>query len=395
MMYRKLQFPGLFLLLLVFLFAGCSPGKSEKTEGGDQPKKRPVPVLVGRVEQKSVPVELRSIGTMEPYATVAIKSQVIGTLQEVHFREGDEVNKGDLLFTLDPRPFAALLNQAQGNLARDRAELANAQKELERYAGAATKGYVSTEQAEQAQTKVATLAATMKTDEAAVENARLQLEYCTIRAPIAGRTGELHAFAGNLIKANDDTAMVTINQVSPIKVAFVVPGRYFGDLKKYRQAGSLRVLITEPAGGEAEGVFSFLDNSVDSTTGTLLLKAETPNRDHTFWPGQFVDVRLILTIRTDVTVAPSPAILVSQDGAHVFVVKDDLTVEDRRVETGMIAGTETVIERGLSPGEHVVTDGQMQLFDGARVVDRGVPSDQSTRPGQSAKPGREAKQGKS
>ena len=382
----------LLLLILVFLFAGCSADKGVKAKAEDRPKKRAVPVLVGLAEQKTVPVELRAIGTVEPYATVAVKSQATGILQSVHFREGDEVKKGDLLFTLDPRPSASLLNQAQGNLAKNRAELDNARKELERYTQAAKKGYVSTEQAEQAQTKVATLSATIKADEAAVENARLQLEYCTIQAPIDGRTGQLQVFAGNLIKANDDTAMVTINQVSPIKVSFAVPGRHFGELKKYREAGSLQVVIAEPAGSEVEGAFSFLDNSVDSTTGTLLLKAEAANRDKTLWPGQFVEVRLILTTRPGVTVVPSPAIQVGQDGPHVFVVKDDMTVEDRRIEVGMIVGTKSVVEKGLSPGERVVTDGQLQLTDGAKVVDRSAPAEQTVSPETS---GREAARGKS
>ena len=373
-----LSLAGLFLLIL--FFAGCSadpPAGRAKAE--DPPKKRAVPVLVARAEQKSMPVALRAIGTVEPYATVAVKSQVSGTLKGIHFREGDEVKKGDLLFTLDPRPYAALLNQARGNLARDRAELDNARKELERYSRAAQKGYVSTEQAEQALTRVATLSASIEAGEAAVENARLQLEYCTIAAPIDGRTGQQMVFAGNLIRANDET-MVTINQVSPVKVSFAVPGRHFAEVKRYREAGSLQVAITEPDGAEIPGTFSFLDNSVDSTTGTLLLKAETANRDRTLWPGQFVEVRLVLTTRPDVTVVPSPAIQVSQNGPHVFVVKDDMTVEDRLVEAGMMVGNETVVEKGLSPGERVVIDGQLQLTDGARVIDRSAPEEQTASP---------------
>lgn len=367
---------GLLLLMLVVL-AGCSTDQAGKA-AADRPKKRAVPVLVGQVDRKTVPVELRAIGTVEPYATVTVKSQVTGLLQKVHFQEGDEVNKGDLLFTLDPRPTVALRNQAEGNLAKDRAELGNAKKELERYTQAAKKGYVSAEQAEQAETKVATLSATVRADEAAVENARLQLEYCTITAPIAGRTGQVQVFAGNLIKANDDAAMVTINQISPVKVSFAVPGRHFAELKRYQAAGSLQVLIAVPGGGEVAGVFAFLDNSVDATTGTLLLKAEAANRDKSLWPGQFVEVRLILTTRPDVAVVPSPAIQVGQAGAHVFVVKDDQTVEDRSIETGMIVGGETVVEKGLAPGERVVTDGQLQLTDGARVVDRNAPAPQAT-----------------
>ena len=364
----------LVLLLFCVLLAGCSENSGNKVKAEDRPKKRAVPVLIGLAEKKTVPVELHAIGTVEPYATVAIKAQITGTLQTIHFKEGGEVKKGDQLFTLDRRPFTAMLNQAQGALARDRAELDNARKELERYTQAAKKGYVSTEQADQAETKVATLSATIKADEAAVENARLQLEFCTILAPIDGRTGQLPVAEGNLIKANADTAMVTINQVCPIKVSFTVPGRYFSELKKYQDAGSLKVIITGPAGDEVVGTFSFLDNSVDTTTGTILLKAEVANQNKTLWPGQFVDVRLILTSRPDVTVVPSQAIQIGQDGAHVFVVKDDFTVEDRKIDIGMIVDGETVAESGLAPGERVVTDGQLQLTHGAKVEERGQPS---------------------
>jgi membrane fusion protein, multidrug efflux system len=384
---------GLFLLILLAFFSGCSADNREgKGNAEERPKKRAVPVLVGHVEKKTVPVELRAIGTVEPFATVDIKSQIAGILQSIHFKEGDEVRKGDLLFTIDPRPFAAMLNQAQGALARDRAELENARKELERYTQAAKKGYVSTEQADQAETKVATLAATIKADEAAVENARLQLEFCSILAPIDGRTGQIPVAEGNLIKASADTAMVTINQVSPIKVSFSVPSRHFSELKKYRSAGTLKVLIAEPAGAEVEGEFSFLDNSVDSTTGTLLLKAQAANRDRTLWPGQFVDVRLILTSRPDVAVVPSQAIQIGQTGAHVFVVKEDQTVESRPIVTGMIVGNETVVESGLTPGEKVVTDGQLQVSDGAKVADRTAAS--AAQAGLPPAPDREAPRGK-
>lgn len=370
---QSLFMTGFFFLLMLLALIGCSDNPAGKATAEDRPRKRVMPVLIGQVDQRTVPVELRAIGTVEPFATVAIKSQITGTLQTIHFKEGDEVKKGDVLFTIDPRPFVARLNQAQGALARDRAELDNARKELERYTKAAKKGYVSTEQADQAETKVATLAATIQADEAAVENGRLQLEFCTILAPIDGRTGQLPVAAGNLIKENSDTAMVTINQVCPIKVSFTVPGRYFGELQNYRETGSLKVLIGGP-GGELEGAFSFIDNSVDSTTGTILLKAEVANRGKTLWPGQYVDVRLILTTREGVTVVPSQSIQVGQDGAHVFVVKDDMTVEDRRIAIGTIVEGETVVEDGLTPGERVVTDGQLQLTDGAKVEERRTTS---------------------
>jgi multidrug efflux system membrane fusion protein len=370
----RLQITPILLLLLLMILGGCSDTSNSKAKAENGPKKRAVPVLIGISGQKTVPVELQAIGTVEPFATVAIKSQITGTLQRIHFQEGADVKKGDVLFSLDPRPFTAMLGQAQGALIRDKAQLDNARKELERYANAAKKGYVSTEQAEQAETKVATLAASIKAGEAAVENARLQLEFCTISSPIDGRTGELPVAEGNLIKANADTAMVTINQVSPIKVAFTVPGKHFGDIKKYRDNGSLRVSLAGPDGEPLSGRFTFLDNTLDQATGTLRLKAEFANIDRNLWPGQFVEVRLALTSRQNVTVVPAQAIQVGQHGPHVFVVKDDTSVEDRPITVGMSIDGLTVVESGLAPGERVVTDGQLQLVTGSKVEERGKPS---------------------
>jgi len=360
-------------LFLLLMLTGCSDTSQDRAKAQDGPKKKTAPVTLGYSEKKTIPVELHAVGTVEPFATVAIKSQITGTLKSIHFKEGEDVKKGALLFTIDQRPFTALLNQAQGALAKDRAELDNARKELERYTHAVKKGYVSTEQADQAATRVATLTATIQADEAAVENARLQLEFCSILSPIDGRTGEIPVAEGNLIKANADTEMVTINQISPIKVSFVMPGRFLGEIQRYRQAGSLQVLLPGIENNALTGRFSFIDNRVDPTTGTILLKAELANEDKRLWPGLFVDVRLILTTRPDVVVVPTQAIQVGQDGAHVFVVRDDMTVEDRQIVTGTIADGETVVEAGLQPGERVVTDGQLQLQNGTRVEERAGP----------------------
>jgi membrane fusion protein, multidrug efflux system len=357
------------LLIALFLLSGCSDNAGGKGKEGGRSKKI-VPVAVGRSEKKTVSVEIHAVGTVEPNATVGIRSQITGTLKGVHFKEGADVKKGDLLFTIDPRPFAALLNQSQGSLARDRAELNNAHRELERYTQAVRKGYVSTEQADQAETKTSTLAATVKADEAAVENARLQLEYCSIASPIDGRAGELLADQGNLIKANADTAMVTINQIIPIKVSFAVPGKNLPEIKKYQAVGSLKVLIPVSEGEPQTGTFSFLDNTVDPTTGTIRLKAEFANKDRALWPGEYVNVRLILTARQDAVVVPSAAIQIGQKGAHIYVVKPDMTVEDRQVTTGTVTDGETVIESGIQAGEQVVTDGQQQLTDGTKVEER-------------------------
>ncbi len=359
-----------FLLVLMVSLSGCSGDSGAQGKQRASVKKRAVPVTIGRSENRDVPVELRAIGTVEPYATVAIKSQVTGVLQTIHFKEGDEVKQGDPLFTIDPRPFTALLDQAQGALARDKAELTNARRELERYTHAASKGYVSTEQADQAATKVATLAATIKADEAAVENARLQLQFCTIDSPIDGLAGELMSDRGNLIKANADTAMVTINQISPIKVAFSVPGKNLRKIQQYRKKGTLKVLINGYGAKPLAGTFSFVDNTVNTATGTILLKAVFANTDQLLWPGQFVDVQLVLTIRHNSVVVPTDAIQITQTGAHVFVVGEDSSVTDRLVTTGTVIDGETVIESGIRAGERVVTDGQFQLTNGTRVQER-------------------------
>ncbi len=379
------------VVICLLLLAGCLENKEKKGEKANRPK-RAMPVTIGLSAVKNVPVALGAIGTVEPFATVAIKSQITGMLKRVHFNEGDDVKKGDLLFTLDERPFTAQLNQARSTLAKDRAELENARKEQKRYTLAAGKGYVSSEQEDTAATRVATLSATVQADEAAVENSRLQLEFCSIVAPIDGRTGELLVSAGNLIKANADTAMVTLNQIIPIKVSFTVPGKNISEIKKYQAAGSLQVQLPGIKGVPLTGTFSFLDNRIDTSTGTLLLKATFANIGQDLWPGQFVDVLMVLTTRPGAVVVPSQAIQVRQDGAHIYVVHDDMTVEDRLITTAMIVDKETVVEKGLAGGEKVVTNGQLQLSDGTKVQDR--KSQVSDKP-KEPQPGKSERQGKS
>jgi len=385
-------FSGLLILVLC-LASGCSDDgkKPSAAKGGGE--KRPVPVTVGHAELKTVPREIKAIGIVEPYATVAVKSQITGVIESVHFREGDEVKQGDLLFSIDPRPFLTLLNQAEGTLARDMAELNNARSELQRYAKAASKGYVSTEAAEQARTKDATLTATVKADEAAVENAKLQLDFCSITSPIDGHTGEVLTDRGNLVKANADTPMVTINQVTPVKVAFSVPGDALQELKKYYAANSLKVLVRQAGGPPLEGRFIFLDNSVDPTTGTIRLKAEFANAERILWPGLFVEVVLRLTERENTVTVPTAALQLGQSGTHVFVVTADKTVTKKAVVTGPIVGAATVIEEGLQGDEEVVTDGQLQLRDGAKIAIRTEPS-ASSDGGKGGAGGKDAKEAK-
>ena len=352
----------LLSVLLLLLISSCS-------EQAQPPKKPPVPVTAGTVVQKTVPIQLRTIGNVEAYSTVSVKSQIGGVITRVHFREGQDVGKGALLFTIDPRPYEAALKQADANLAKNNAQLANARKEVQRYAELVKKGYVAQEQYDQISTNAASFEAIVNADMAVVENARLQLKYCSIYSPISGRTGNLMADEGNLIKANADTAMVVINQVQPIYVSFTVPEQYLGEIKKYMSSGKLHValVIGKDEDYPESGVVTFVDNAVDTATGTIQLKATFANRHRLLWPGQFVSAAMTLTTKPDAIVIPSQAIQTGQEGLYVFVIKDDLTVEARPVKAGTTLDGETVIEKGLQPGEQVVTDGQLRLAPGAKV----------------------------
>lgn len=357
------------LAVILFLLAGCSGGGKEKTKAAEQQKKPAVPVTVAVASRKTMPVELAAIGNVEAFATVAIKSQITGEVQTVHFQEGQEVKKGDLLFTIDPRPYEAKLAEAQANLAKGLAELENARKQVDRYGAVARKGYVSEEQYDQVRTSAATLEAAILADRAAVESARLDLAYCTIRSPLDGFAGDLKADRGNLIKANADTFMVTINQVRPVNVSFALPERNLPEVKRYMHARSLPVRAAIP-GEEGEplaGTLTFVDNTVDPATGTILLKATYANEDGRLWPGQFVNVVLELTSQPDVVVVPGQAVQTGQKGQYVYLVKEDLAVEYRGVVTGLTADDEVVIGQGLQPGDKVVTDGQLRLAPGAAV----------------------------
>jgi len=391
-----------------------------------------VPVTIATAVRKTVPVQLRAVGNVQAFSTVSIKSQVNGQLMTVHFREGQDLKQGDLLFTIDPRPLQAALQQteanvardqaqvrqaeansardqaqaqqaqaalaqaeaqlrqAQANVARDTAQLDNARAQDRRYADLVQQGYVAREQYDQVHTALETAAATVRADQAMVENARaaiaaaqaaleqarLQLAYAEIRSPIDGRTGNLMVQPGNLVKANDVPILVTIAQVRPIYVAFAVPEQYLADVRKYMAAGPLQVDArppgsTAPADG---GRVSFVDNTVDSTTGTIQLKATFPNQEGRLWPGQFVNVVLTLTTEPDAVVIPTQAIQTGQNGQYVFVVKPDETVEPRSVTVHGTLDGETVVERGIQASERVVTDGQLRLVPGARVEIRPAPA---------------------
>lgn len=327
----------------------------------------PVPVTVTTVSTKTVPVEVRAIGNVEALATVSVKALVEGTIEQADFREGQDVKKGDLLFNLDERPFRATLAQLEANLARDQAELKNAQSQAERTEKLFQDGIVSRDQYDTFRTSADALAAAVRADQAAIDRARIDLEYCTIRSPIDGRTGSLLFHPGNIVKSND-TVLVVINQMDPIYVSFSVPEIHLSEIKA-RMGAVLPVAVTIP--GEenfsSEGKLSFIDNSVDMKTGTIRLKSTFRNQAKKLWPGQFVNATLRLSTQQNAVVIPTQAVQTGQSGFYVYVVKSDMTTELRPVLPGNEIAGLTVIQKGLQPGETVVTDGQLRLYPGAKV----------------------------
>jgi multidrug efflux system membrane fusion protein len=330
-------------------------------------------VAVAKVERTSVPWEIRATGTVEPLQTVSVASQVNGILTEVGFREGDEVKRGQMLFQIDPRPYQAALQQAQAVHAKDQAQLVAAEQDVKRYESLVEKDYVTPQQFEQMKANAASLRATVDADAAAVENARLNLQFATIRSPIDGRAGALLLRKGNLVRAAGQT-LVVVNQLRPILVRFAVPASNLPDIRKYR-SDALPV-HAQPASGNGtitQGTLTFLDNAVDTTTGTIMLKGIFPNADGELWPGEFVNVALELFVEKDAIVAPAPAVVQSQSGTYVFVIQNDTAVT-RDVTVARTVGDIAVIAKGLSPGEMVVTDGQLRLTPGAKVQIKGAPN---------------------
>ncbi len=360
--FQSLLIGILGLVILAVFSSGCSNEKSKK------PVSAPIPITVSTAIQKTVPVQLRAIGNVQAYSTVTVKSKVGGELVRVHFTEGQDVKKGELLFTIDPRPYEAALKQAEANLGRDLAQAKNAQEDARRYEFLIQKGVVARQQYDKFRTDADALEATVLADRAAVENAKIQLGYCSIHSPIDGRTGSLIIQQGNIIKA-EDINLVVINQFIPINVAFSVPEQFLPEIKKYMASGKLQVEAFIPMNEERpeKGVITFIDNAVDSNTGTIRLKGTFANREKKLWPGQFVNVVLTLTTEPNAIVVPSQTIQTGQEGQYVFVVKSDLTVESRPVVAGRTVNNETVIQKGLQVNEKVVTDGQLRLYPGAKV----------------------------
>ncbi|MFP5213740.1 MAG: efflux RND transporter periplasmic adaptor subunit [Acidobacteriota bacterium] len=353
----------LLAALLAFPLAGCSKDVSGEPKS-NAAKPQPVPVAVAVAAQKNVPVQLRSIGNVQPFATVNVKAQVAGELVAVHFKEGQEVKKGDLLFTIDPKPFEAKLRQAEAALAKSKAQLLNARKQAERYGSVVKKGYVAEEQYDLMITNVAALEAEVKTGEATVESARLELGYCTIRSPLTGSAGDIKVDPGNIVAANSgDTPLVVINQVSPIQVAFSVPEQNLPEIKSHMAKGKLEVLAVPPGGesNPARGQLTFIDNTVDPATGTIQLKGTFSNEARSLWPGQFVNAILSLSEQAGAVVIPSQAVQTGQQGQYIYVVRPDSTVEYRTVAVSRNFDADAVIEKGIAPGETVVIDGQLRL----------------------------------
>jgi multidrug efflux system membrane fusion protein len=364
------------LIATILLFAvGCAAedpaasGGNGRGGGGRAGGGAPVPVTTAPVVNKSMPIEISVIGTAEAYSNVAIRSQITGQLEKVNFTEGDEVQQGQVLFTLDRRPLELALREAQANLERDSAKAENAALMNKRYEDLAKRGIAPREQVDTSRADLSALNATVSADKAAVENATVQLDYATIKAPISGRTGALMVHEGNLVRANDQTPLVTINQVLPISVSFAGPEGRFSELKRYMAGGSLRVTATPPndEGPGAVGRIAFVDNAVDETTGTIRVKGTFPNADRRLWPGQFVNVVVTLTTDPKAIVVPSMAVQTGQQGTFVFVVKQDQTVEMRPVTVNRVSASETVLSDGVQPGETVVTDGHLRLVPGSRI----------------------------
>ena len=357
-----------FLLAILLSFAACS-GEKQK------PPAPAVPVLVAPVTERDVPMDLKAIGNVEAYATVAIKSRLAGQLVQVNFQEGQDVKEGELLFVIDPRPYEAALKQAQANLERDKALAVKAQADLRRYGELIRKQFVSQQDYDQAKSTAESLGATVNADQVAVQTARLNLSYCYIKAPISGRTGSLIANQGNMIKENADTAMVVINQIQPIYVSFAIPEQNLAEIRKYLAAEQVPVeaFIAGPENNPEVGVLTFIDNTVDKATGTILCKATFTNAHKRLWPGLFINVVVKLATQRHAVLIPAQAIQTSQEGQIVFVVKPDLTAEVRRVQVERSVDGDVIIKEGLKPGERVVTDGQLRLVPGAKVQIKNGP----------------------
>jgi multidrug efflux system membrane fusion protein len=337
----------------------------------DPPRQPKVPVSVTKVKRTSVPYVVTANGVAEPMQTVAVESQVNGILNRVTFAEGQDVQAGQVLFQIDSRPYVAVLEQARGQLARDVAQAANARRDAARYAALVKEGYVTTSQADQAEATAASAAATVEADRATVARAALDVANSTVRAPISGRTGSLLVRQGNLVKANSDPPLVIINQIQPILVRFSVPQSQFPDIQRYYRGGNallVRATPSEGSGATLSGTLAFVDNNVDSTTGTVLLKARFANPEGSLWPGQYTNVQLQLFVDPNALTLPSPAVMTGQQGTYVYTVDSAGSAKQRPVQVSRTVDSLSVISTGVTEGEQVIIDGQSRLVPGSKVT---------------------------
>jgi multidrug efflux system membrane fusion protein len=353
------------LLATSLLVVSCARGSGERSARRGEV----APVLAAQATREDVPITLRTIGTVEAYRSVAVRAQVGGTLTQVHFREGQDVKKGDLLFSIDSRPYQVALEKAESNLAEEKSKAAIAALDARRSASLFAQQLVSGQDHERALAEAQAESAAVQSLVAASESARLDLEYCSIRSPISGRTSNLFVQEGNLVRANDTQALLVINQISPIFVTFSAPQKQLLDIQRYMAGGELVVeaLPSGATGPPERGRLTFVNNAVDPATGTVLLKAEFANEDKRLWPGEFVQVKVILTTRTGALVVPAAAVQSGQRGDYVLVIKADETAEMRPVTTGPRLDGQAIIESGLEAGETVVTDGHLRVVPGAKV----------------------------
>ena len=362
-------------LLAALLFAGCAK-ESPKPKGRSGRGSGPSPVRVTEAVSKAVPVEVKTFGAVEAFATVVIKSQITGILTNVAFRDGQDVRQGDVLFQIDSVPSEIALRQAEAGAAKDKVLFENALRESQREEELLKKDFTSRNVYDQAKANADALAASVRSSGAAVDNARLQLSYCTIRSPVSGRTGKIAVQAGNLVNANE-TALVTINQIQPIKVTFTIPEQDLGGIQAQMNSRPIevKVLLPDAPDKPETGQLAFIDNAVDRSSGTIALNATFPNEAGRLWPGQFVTVNLVMSVQKDAIVVPFRAVQTGQKGTYLFLVGPDASAEMRSVKVGRHIDQECVIEGGLKAGERVVTDGQQRLEPGAKVeIQTGAPS---------------------